>query len=44
MLRETNSKQVIDARDRFMKRRYDHEFKWKPSRKVEEGIMAAALG
>ncbi len=43
VLRETQSKQIIDARDRFMKRRYDHEFKWKPSRKVEEGIVAAIL-
>ena len=34
-------KQVIDARHRFAKRRYDHEFKWKPSRKIEEAIMAA---
>ena len=34
------SKQVIDARHRFMKRRYDHEFKWKPSREVKEAIVA----
>jgi hypothetical protein len=37
-------KQVIDARDRFMKKRYDHEFKWKPGRKLEEKIVAAILG
>ncbi len=43
VLRETHSKQVIDARDRFTKRRYDHEFKWKPSRKVDEEIVAAIL-
>ncbi len=36
-------KQVIDARHRFMKRRYDHEFKWKPSRQLEEGIVATIL-
>jgi hypothetical protein len=36
-------KQVIDARHRFMKRCYDHEFKWKPSREMEEGIVAAIL-
>lgn len=41
---ETHPKQVIDARDRFMKKRYDHEFKWKPSRKVEEEIITAILG
>ena len=32
---------VIDAQHRFAKRRYDHEFKWKPSRKVDEEIVAA---
>jgi hypothetical protein len=36
-------KQVINAQHRFAKRRYEHEFKWKPSRKVEEAIVAAAL-
>jgi hypothetical protein len=40
----THPKQVIDARDRFMKKRYDHEFKWMPSRKLEEEIVAAILG
>ena len=40
----THPKQVIDARDRFMKKRYDHEFKWKPSRKIEEEIVTAILG
>ncbi len=35
--------QVIDAQHRFAKRRYEHEFKWKPSRKVEEAIVAAAF-
>ena len=34
-------KQVINAQHRFAKRRYEHEFKWKPSRKVEEAIVAA---
>ena len=36
-----SSKRVIDARHHFAKRRYEHEFKWKPTRKVEEAIMAA---
>jgi hypothetical protein len=36
-------KQVIDARHRFAKRRYEHEFKWKPSRKVEEASVSAIL-
>jgi hypothetical protein len=39
-----HSKQVINAQHRFAKRRYEHEFKWKPSRKVEEAIVAAILG
>jgi hypothetical protein len=34
-------KQVINAQHRFAKRRYEHEFKWKPIRKVEEAIVAA---
>jgi len=38
---EQYPKQVIDAQHRFAKRRYEHEFKWKPSRKVEEAIVAA---
>ena len=36
-------KQVINAQHRFAKRRYDREFKWKPSRKVEEAIATAAF-
>ena len=36
-------KQVINARHRFARRRYEHEFKWKPSRKVEQAIVAAIL-
>jgi hypothetical protein len=40
---EQYPKQVIDAQHRFAKRRYEHEFKWKPSRKVEEAIVAAIL-
>jgi hypothetical protein len=35
---------VINAQHRFAKRRYEHEFKWKPSRKVEEAIVAALSG
>ena len=35
---------VIDARHRFARRRYEHEFKWKPTRKVEEAIVAAIFG
>ena len=41
---EGNTKQVINASHRFAKRRYEHEFKWKPSRKVEEAIVVSVFG
>ena len=41
LLSEERSKQVINARHRFAKRRYEHEFKWRPGRKIEEAIGAA---
>ena len=34
---------VVNARHRFAKRRYEHEFRWKPSRKLEEAIVKAIL-
>lgn len=40
---EEKPKQVINASHRFAKRRYEHEFKWKPSRKVEEAIVGAVF-
>ena len=43
VLEGMHPKQVVDARHRFMKKRYDHEFKWKPSQKMEEGIVATIL-
>jgi hypothetical protein len=44
ILNEEHPKKVINAQHRFAKRRYEHEFKWKPSRKVEEAIVAAVFG
>ena len=41
---EEHPKKVINVQHRFAKRRYEHEFKWKPSRKVEEAIVAAVFG
>lgn len=41
VLKEQHPNGVIVAQHRFAKRRYDHEFKWRPSRKVEEAIVAA---
>jgi hypothetical protein len=43
IINEVNPRKVINAQHRFAKRRYEHEFKWKPSRKVEEAIVAAIL-
>jgi hypothetical protein len=43
VIRGVYPEQVIDARHRLMKRRHDHEFKWKPSRKVEEGVVGAVF-
>ena len=43
ILNEEPPKKVINAQHRFAKRRYEHEFKWKPSRKVEQAIMAAVF-
>lgn len=44
LLNDQHPKQIVDARHRFAKRRYEHEFKWKPSRKVEEAVVASVLG
>jgi hypothetical protein len=44
LLNEQNPKKVINASHRFAKRRYEHEFKWKPSRKVEEAVVASVFG
>ena len=40
---EEKSKQVINASHRFAKRRYEHEFKWRPSRRMEEAIVGAVF-
>ena len=40
---EQYPQKAIDAQHRFANRRYEHEFKWKPSRKVEEAIVAATF-
>ncbi len=41
LLKGQPPKQIVDVRHRFAKRRHEHEFKWKESRKVEEAIVAA---
>jgi len=43
VLNEEHPRKVISAQHRFARRRYEHEFKWKPSRKVENAIVAAVF-
>ena len=43
-LTERHLESVVDARHRFMKRRYEHEFKQKPNPQVEEAIVTAIFG
>lgn len=38
------SDQVIDARSQFARRRYEHEFKWKPTPETQAAIVAAIFG
>jgi hypothetical protein len=41
---EERAGQVINARSQFAKRRYEHEFKWKPSPETQAAIVAAIFG
>ena len=43
LLNEQYPRKIIEAHHRFAKRRYEHEFKWKPSRKLEEAVVATAF-
>lgn len=38
------SGQVIDAHHRFARKRYDNEYKWRPSPEVEQAIVHAIFG
>ena len=40
-LDERHPQKVIYAQHRFAKRRYEHEFKWKPNWKLEDAIVRA---
>lgn len=42
--RKRGKSNLIDAKHRFLKKRYDHEFKWKPSQQIEEAIASEILG
>ena len=39
-----DSKQVVEARHRFAKRRFDNEYRWKPTQKMESAIIKAIFG
>jgi hypothetical protein len=41
---EERSGQVINARRQFAKRRYEHEFKWRPTPAIQAAIVAAIFG
>jgi hypothetical protein len=41
---DRDSKQVVEARHRFAKRRFDNEYRWKPTQEMEADIMAAIFG
>ena len=43
-LPEEESNQVIDARYKFAKKRFDREFRWKPSPEIETTIFKAIFG
>ena len=43
LIEEEQPSQVIDAKVRFFKRQYAHQFKWVPSRELEGAIIEAVL-
>ena len=44
ILMDRDSKQVVEARHRFAKRRFDNEYRWKPIQKMEAAIIKAIFG
>ena len=44
MLGEKDSERLVDARHRFVKKRYDSEYRWKPTSEIEAAIFGAILG
>ena len=40
---EQESKQVVDARHRFAKKRFDNEYRWEPTQKIEAAIINAVF-
>jgi hypothetical protein len=39
-----DSKQVVDARHRFAKRRFHHRYRWEPTQEMEFAIVKAIFG
>ena len=44
ILMDRNSKQVVEARHRFARRRFDNEYRWKPTQGMESAVMETILG
>ena len=44
IIKGEGSANVVDARSRFAKKRYHHEYKWTPTPEIEAAIMAAIFG
>ncbi|NQT56357.1 MAG: hypothetical protein HQ551_09030 [Desulfobacteraceae bacterium] len=44
MLPDRDSSQVVEARHRFAKKRFDNEYRWKPTQEIEFAIMKAIFG
>ncbi|MCK4485605.1 MAG: hypothetical protein KAU38_02465 [Desulfobacterales bacterium] len=44
MLPEEQAGQVIDAKHRFARKRYDAKYRWTPSRELEAAILNAVFG
>jgi hypothetical protein len=41
---DEDSERLVDARHRFAKKRYDSEYRWKPSSDIEAAIINAIFG
>ena len=44
LLGDEDSERLVDARHRFVKKRYDSEYRWKPTSEIEAAILAAIFG
>ena len=44
ILMDRNSKQVVEARHRFARRRFDNEYRWKPTQGMESAVMETIPG